>query len=75
MSFLPVFCSEVHHDRAREKFAYPLVLRTSTTLNVGVRNPSVLVQTVLLETGNLKNNWAFNVFNQPHFQLCKLFLT
>ena len=47
------------HSRVREKFSYPLILRTSIILNLVVRNPRVLVQNVLLET---RNNWAFNVF-------------
>ena len=34
----------------RQKFSYPLVLRTSTILNLVVRNPRVLVQKVLLKT-------------------------
>ena len=36
--------------RVRLKFSYPLVLRTSTILNLVVRNPRVLVQKVLLKT-------------------------
>ena len=47
------------HSRVREKFSYPLILRTSIILNLVVRNPRVLVQTFLRET---QNNWAFNVF-------------
>ena len=36
--------------RVRQKLSYPLVLRTSTTLNLVVRNPRVLVQKILLKT-------------------------
>ena len=36
--------------RVRQKFSYPLVLRTSTILNLIVRNPRVLVQKVWLKT-------------------------
>ena len=34
----------------RQKFSYPLVLRTSTILDLVVRNPRVLVQKVWLKT-------------------------
>ena len=47
------------HSRVREKFSYPLILRTSIILNLVVRNPRFLVQKVLFET---RNNWAFNLF-------------
>ena len=36
--------------RVRQKFSYPLVLRTSTILDLVVRNPRVLVQKALLKT-------------------------
>ena len=36
--------------RVRQKRSYPLVLRTSTILNLVVRNPRVLVQKILLKT-------------------------
>ena len=35
------------NHRVREKFSYPLVPRTSTLLNLVVKNPRVLVQNVL----------------------------
>ena len=41
--------------RVRQKFSYPLVLRTSTISNLVVRNPRVLVQKVLLKT---KKQWG-----------------
>ena len=37
-------------NRVHQKFSYPLVLWTSTILNLVVRNPRVLVQKVLLKT-------------------------
>ena len=38
--------------RVCQKFSYPLVLWTSTILNLVVRHPKVLVQKVLLKTQN-----------------------
>ena len=51
--------------RVREKFSYPLVLWTSTILNLVVRNPRVLVQKVLLKIR------VFNDFLIIHLLLCK----
>ena len=42
------------NGRVREKFYYPLVLLTSTILNLVVLNPGILVEKVELETRNSK---------------------
>ena len=54
---VPLFALFLHRNhmlstlhRVREKLSYPLVLWTSTILNLVVRNPGFLVQKVLLKT-------------------------
>ena len=52
----PFFLSSSLRSRVHQKFSYPLVLRTSTILNLVIWNPRVLVKKVLLK---LKNNRAY----------------
>ena len=52
--------------KVRETFSYPLVLQTSSILNLVAQNPRVLVQNVSI----LKNNWVFNDLLLIHLILC-----